>query len=223
MAIFAQTNKFMSEIYQVPILRTRIKKKHITSMHLIAGFMFILIGSVTLAVPENIKKSFTGFLNAVSTSYIFLGIGIVLITIIWNRRLSIQRNNTLLRFTEIIGFLIIGSICGIHLWWMPMIYAIIGIITVATTYYLELTANRPEYIELNEKGIVMKRLNKKIIAWSEVKNFLIRHGNVTINLKNNTLYQFNAYNFKNITNKENIEAFAQQQIDTNAHKYVEEW
>lgn len=213
----------MSIIYQVPIVRTRIKKKHMTSMHLIAGFMFVLIGAVTLAVPETIKANLAKTLNNISGGFIALGIAIVLITIIFNKKLAGKNKNSLLRITEIMGFVILSIISISFYWWMPFIYAVIGILTVTITYYLELNAHKPEYITLSERGVEMKRLSKKTIAWSEVRNFLIRHGNVTINLKNNTLYQYNAYNFKEIKDKEIIESFAQQQIDKNAHKFEAEW
>ena len=213
----------MSATYQVPIIRTRIKKKHMTSMHLISGFMFVLIGTVTLVIPEDIKSHLANILNNMSIGFIVFGIAIVCITIAFNKALADNKKNSLLRIAELAGFIGLACICLYFQWWMPFIYAIIGIITVATTYYLELDAHKPEYIIVSEKGIELKRLNKKLIEWSEVKNFLIRHGNVTINLKNNTLYQYNAYNFKNISNKEVIESFAQVQIDLNAHKYEPEW
>jgi hypothetical protein len=213
----------MPNSYQVPIVRTRIKKKHITSMHLISGFMFVLIGAVTLAIPSSIKANLVDVLNIISGAYIGLGILIVSITIIFNKALANKNKNFLLRLIEIIGFGIIATVCILYLWWMPFVYALIGIITVSITYYLELNAHQPEYIHITENGIYLKRLNKKHIEWSEVKNLLIRHGNITINLKNNTLYQYNAYNFKDIQNKEAIELFAQTQIDSNAHKYIAEW
>lgn len=192
-------------------------------MHLISGFMFVLIGAITLVIPENIKSHLADILNNVSIGFIVFGIVIVCITIAFNKALADKKKNGLLRIAELAGFGILAGVCLSFQWWMPFIYAVIGIITVATTYYLELNAHKPEYIMVSEKGIELRRLNKKLIAWSEVKNFLIRHGNVTINLKNNTLYQYNAYDFKNISNKEIIESFAQAQIEQNAHKYEAEW
>lgn len=222
MITFAKTIN-MSTTFKVPIIRTRIKKKHMTSMHLIAGFMFVLIGAVTLAVPEAIKSDLATVLNIISGSFIGLGTLIVAITIIFNKKLANKDKNSALRIIELIGFVSIGIICISFQWWMPFVYAFIGILSVTVTYYLELNAHKPEYIILSEEGIEMKRLTRKNIEWSEVKNFLIRHGNVTINLKNNTLYQFNAYNFKNISDKEVMESFAQDLIDKNAHKYIAEW
>lgn len=209
--------------YTVPIQRTKIKKKHMTSMHLIAGFMAILIGAIILATPEHLVTKLAVLRTPMVAVTLILGLAFIAITIIANKKLAQKKNNTLLRSIEIITFAVLIAFCLLNTWWMHAVYGLVGLITISITYMLEMSAHKPEYIKVNKVGITMKKWTNKTIAWSEVKNFLIRHGNVTINLKNNTFYQFPAFQFTQIENKETIEAYAKQQIDSNAHKYQADW
>lgn len=192
-------------------------------MHLVAAFMLILLSVFLIAIPEPIKTTTNASINVLFGLFIVLGILIAFITIVYNKLLANKKNNNIVRFIEISSFAVIAIIATRYQWWVPLVYAALCIVTISIVFYLERNANKPEYVEINETGIILKRINKKLIPWSEVKNLLVRHGNVTINLKNNTLYQYNAFEFKNITNKDEIEAFAAQQIVAHQHKYQEDW
>lgn len=209
--------------YKIPIVQTRIKKKQMTSMHLIAGFMTALLGAIILALPEELKLWNKHVINTISSSYIIIGFLIVIVTISINKRLQNKSTNNIFRSIESTLFLVISILCLIQKWWAPLAYAVVGLGVVMVTWYLELIAHKPEYITINEKEINIKRMTSKEIDWAEVKNFLVRHGNVTINLKNNTLYQFAIHNPKELNNKETLEQFAQHQIESNAHKYQQDW
>src|SRR5690606_12858470 len=151
--------------YKIPIVQTRIKKKQMTSMHLIAGFMIILLGAITLAVPEPLKLLNINLLNTISSIYILLGFTVVLITIIFNKHLQKKTTNNSIRAIEIVLFLIISIVCLLQYWWAPLAYALIGLIVIAITWYLELIAHKPEYITINEQQISIKRMTTKEIDW----------------------------------------------------------
>lgn len=209
--------------YRIPILRTKIKKKHMTSMHLIAGFMAILLGALILAVPPIMQLNFTVIRIPLGILSIITGVIFIIVTIIANKKLANKKNNTILRVTELALFLVLISYTLLNTWWMHLAYATIGLLAIAITYFLELTAHKPEYITINETGVHMKKWKTKTIDWAEIKNFLIRHGNVTINLNNNTLYQFPAYDIKNINDKDEAEKFAKEKIEANKHRYQADW
>jgi len=209
--------------YTIPIVRTRIKKKQMTSMHIIAGFMFVLLGAITWAVPNTFKGDKVNLLQQSSGIFTLAGIAIVIVTIILNKQLSKKILNSTLRVIELILFIIVAIYCTQVVWYMPLIYACIGILTVGVTFYLELNAHKPEYIKINKEGIHLKRGNVKQIKWKEVKNFLVRHGNVTINLRNNKLYQFTVHSFKQVEAKIDMEQLAKQYIDANEKDYEADW
>lgn len=209
--------------YIIPIVRTRIKKKQMTSMHLISGFMFVLLGAVTWAVPNEMKAEKLDILNTFSTLITIIGLVIVAVTIFLNKILSRKGFNTLMRIVELSLFLIITIYATQAVWYMTLIYAGVGFLTVSVTLYLELNAHKPEYIKIDQKGIHLKRGNRKLIEWKETKNFLVRHGNVTVNLRNNKLYQFQVHSFKKLENKETIEKLAKRYIDEHEKDYQPEW
>lgn len=209
--------------YRIPILRTKIKKKHMTSMHLIAGFMAILLGALILAVPPIMQLNFTVIRIPLGILSIITGVIFIIVTIIANKKLANKKNNSILRVTELALFIVLISYTLLNTWWMHLAYATIGLLAISVTYFLELTAHKPEYITINETGVHMKKWKTKTIDWAEIKNFLIRHGNVTINLNNNTLYQFTAYDIKNINDKDEAEKFAKEKIEANKHRYQADW
>jgi hypothetical protein len=62
----------------------------------------------------------------------------------------------------------------------------IAYLALAITGYL---STRPEEIGFSEKGIVFKSVFSKKIAWSDLNNALIKDGILTLDYKNNKLYQ----------------------------------
>lgn len=195
-----------------------------TSMHLIAGFMAVLLGAIIYVIPVHmVHQPILPLQNAIAGIAVLTGLAFITITIVFNKALRNKKNNNLLRITEIVLFLALLIFTIINTWWMHAIYAAVGLLCITVTFYLELNAHKPEYITVDEKGVHLKKWNTKIIPWEEVKNFLIRHGNVTINLNNNTLYQYPAYQFSNLNKKEEMEQYAEKQIKLNAHKYQPDW
>ena len=65
--------------------------------------------------------------------------------------------------------------------WMGILYAIAGL--------LEKQVKLPQEIGFSEEEISLSTFPKKILLWSEVNNALIKEGLITVDQKNNKLFQ----------------------------------
>jgi hypothetical protein len=65
--------------------------------------------------------------------------------------------------------------------WMALLYAIAGL--------LEKQVKFPAEIGFAENEVSFNTLPRKVLQWSEIKNIIIKDGLITIDQKNNTLYQ----------------------------------
>lgn len=215
----------MTDSYSVPIIKTTVKKKQVTSMHLIAGFMYILIAATTWVVINTIiKTSLMQMLNNLSYCYLFAGISIIIITIAANNKLNKPSFNITLRIIEIVLFLIIFLLSWKQNWMMIAVYGLIGIIAITITFINEIRANKPVFIHIDTKGVMLPYKMKKQLEWENINNLILKHGNFTINTKQNVLIQHPLkHNKLSKDQLQLIEAFAKKQIDMNQHKYKPDW
>ena len=68
---------------------------------------------------------------------------------------------------------------------LPIIFGIAFIVIA----YLGYLATRPEEIGFGEDKIVVKKLFSRTIQWDELNNALIKDGLLTLDFKNNKLFQ----------------------------------
>lgn len=209
--------------YKIPIHRTRVKQKQVTSMHLIAGFMYIILGIFIWAVPNIIKNDPDEIISWIYQGYTILGVLLVLWTIFFNKKLNKPTINIPVRIIEILLFAIILFISLSKQWWVPMAYSGVGILAVILTLRNEINATKPEYVTINENLVLLPQNINNQIKWQDLRNFLLKHGNVTIDKRNNKLIQYSIKNPKAIHNLQEIENFAKQQIELNKHKYQADW
>lgn len=209
--------------YQIPILKPSIKKKQVTAMHLVAGLMFILIAATSWVVINTIiQTSLMNTLNNLSYIYFISGLFIIATTIFANRKLNKAYINNILRLFEILLFAFIIVFSIIHDWTMIAIYGAVGIIATILTLISEIKANRPIFVTINESGVILPYKLNKQLKWEYIKNLLLKHGNFTINTRDNILIQ-HPLDKRTLIDSEAIDRYAKEQIEKNQHKYNQDW
>lgn len=209
--------------YKIPIQRTKVKQKQVTSMHLIAGFMYIILGIFIWAVPNLIKNDTDALVGYIYQGYTIIGVILVLITIFLNKKLGKPSVNVSIRIIEVILFAFVALISFYKQWWVPFSYSGVGILAVLLTLRNEINASKPEYVTINENLVALPQNINNQIKWQDLRNFLLKHGNVTIDKRNNKLIQYSIKNPKAISNLQEIEDFAKKQIELNKDKYQADW
>ena len=138
----------------------------------IFGFL-LTVGSAVLFAREMI------FRNQVIVPYL-AGVIFIAALLIWNAFLYYKTDKEIYYSTAL---LIAGLV------WTKMPYFQWLVIVFAFLALLEYQAKRPVEIGFAEDHIILNRLFKKRISWSEIDNVVLRDGWLTIDFKNNRLLQ----------------------------------
>ncbi len=211
--------------FKIPVESKSVQARHIISMHLMAGFMYMLLGAITWVIPDAFKENQNNFLNNIGLIYVGLGLLFLIITIVLSKKINTNKSfNTALRILEIALFLPILIYSLYKSWYLPAIYGGLGIASTLFAWYLESNKEQPNYVFLSENGVQLSRfMRNSFVPWHEVNRLIIRHGNITIDCRNNKLFQYTIHNYKDVINKEDIELFALKMIEKHKDKYDANW
>jgi hypothetical protein len=211
-------------MYQILLEGKQLKRNQITGMHLMVGFLLIGIGMVTWLVPDSVKQTALQFLNYVGLIYAIVGFIIVIICIFFNKKIIQTKANSTLRILEIIALLIVLSFSVYKKWYLPVGYSGSGLIAILLAYYLEKNNKKDKKATFGENGIHVPGLGKHTNApWEEIKNIILKHNILTIDFMNNKLYQAKLSKSNSVINYDAFNAYTKDKIDSNRHKYREDW
>jgi hypothetical protein len=97
-------------------------------------------------------------------------------------------------------------------WWLTIILLLIIL--------LEILAHRKLIVEINEKKITVPYLTQKKMKWEEVDNVVLKDGLLTIDFKNNRLFQQPILILDREINEEEFNDFCLRQLNKNElYKY----
>jgi hypothetical protein len=204
---------------------TAVKKHQITSIHLMSGLLLMVMGAVTWAIPDAAKTIVYNYLNYAGLCYAFTGLMIIVISIFFNKKI-IQHpgKNIVLRIFE--GILL-GSIliyCLIKQWYLPAAWSGAGFIAVMLAMFIENTSTKHKMIIVNEEGVLLPGLARNVtLPWQDIQRLLLKHNVITIDCRDNKLYQFEVNKERLAYNAADIEDFARDKIASNADKYQKDW
>lgn len=210
-------------MFKIKVENNKIKNNQVTALHLMVGLLFIVLGLVTVMVPNTIKTLEYMYLENIGWLYFVFGLFLICISIFFNKKIIQTRKSQVLRIIEIIalGIIIIYSL--MHEWYLPASYCFAALIGVGFAYIWEKKALKELNILLNEQGITIPKIwSNTVINWSDVKYIIIKHNIITIDCKDNRLIQYNINSLYNNQPIE-IEYFASDQIKNNKHLYQENW
>lgn len=211
-------------MYQIYLEGRQLKRNQITGIHLMVGFLLIGIGMVTWMVPNSVKQTALEFLNYVGLSYAFFGFAIILICIFFNKKIIQSKANTALRIFEIIALGLMLAFSIYKKWYLPVGYSTTALLSIILAYYFEMNNKKERKATFNEKGIRIPGLGRHTnTRWSEIKNIIIKNNILTVDFRNNKLYQTHLSKNNDALDIEALTSFATAQIKQNADNYKADW
>lgn len=212
-----------TNIIRIKVFNNKIKNNQVTALHLMVAFLFIVLGLVTVVVPDIIKTIQFQFLENIGWLYFGFGILLLIISIFYNKKIIQTKKSRILRIMEIIALSVIIIFTLFHQWYLPASYCFATLIGVGFSYLWEKQALKELNIIISEKGVFIPKIwtNKKI-NWQDLNNIILKHNVVTIDCKDNKLIQYNIISLYNKPAPE-IKIYTDEQIKKYAHLYQEDW
>lgn len=214
--------------YKIPLPNKGINTKNVTFSHLMASFLIIIMGAVTcmmIAVlgETPIITDNKYILQVAGIIYILIGIILLLVTIFANKKVILRQNSQKLRLLELIILAPVLIFSVIQGWNMPAIYAAVGIIGIIYANYSEKKGQIPKDVILDKEGVTLPNTKVGFLKWEEIKRLIIRHRILTVDCRNNKLFQIDIDENSNHLNVQEIEDFAIQLINESNIKKTQDW
>jgi hypothetical protein len=182
--------------YTITLKEQQLKPHQITSLHLMTGFGLLGVGAFTCILGNTywIQKSFQQLLISASilgSILIVYSLFVLYFTFFKNKLLA---NNKVNLTFKTLHKLICGAAALIFLlsqWWLAGGITIILALANLVSRIVALKAQKPLLVTIDEMGITLPAISRKsFLAWEQVEKVIIKHGNITIDCVNNTLYQW---------------------------------
>lgn len=211
-------------MYQVILEGKQIKRNQVTGMHLMAGFLLIVMGLLTWLVPNSVKQQEFAFLNYAGLAIALLGVIIVFVCIFLNKKIIQTKANLTLRIAEISSLVLILLYSLYQKWYLPAGYSAAALLGIILAFYWEKTGKQNRVAIFSDSGVHIPGLGKDTdLPWQAVKQILLRHNILTVDCMNNKLYQLLLAEQTTDINKEEFETFCRFQIEAKKHLYKTEW
>lgn len=208
-------------MYKIQIQNKLLKNNQITAMHIMVAIIFILLGAITSSLPKNVSISIDIYIPIYGYILLFSGIVITGITIFKNKKIIQGKANKFLRYYELIILLSVLIYTLMKKLYLPFTYAATTLLGVIFAIVWEQYGKKEHFVIIDEKGVsIPKFMRVKIIPWRNIKRFLLKHGLITIDCRNNTLFQ---YKKLEKVDKEKIQKYVEEKIAENAEKYDADW
>ena len=109
-------------------------------------------------------------------------------------------------------------------WYLPVGYSSTALIGIILAYYFEKNNKKDKIASFNEKGIKIPGLGRHSNApWSEIKNIILKNNILTIDFRNNKLYQAQLSKNNSLLDHNEFIQFAKDKISKNEKNYREDW
>lgn len=211
--------------YQVLLEGKQVKKNQVTGMHLMAGFLLLVMGFITWLVPDKVKQEQQLLLNIAGILCSLFGLSIVFISIFLNKRIIQGKGNFILRIAEagVLGAIIIYSL--LQQWYLPAAYSGAGLLGIILAYYWEKNGKKTRTALFNDEGITIPGLGRKTrMRWQELNRILLRHHILTVDCHDNKLFQLPIDRNRQLNfDKEEFEQYCTLQIAAKKHLQQKDW
>lgn len=213
-------NKVAQNAYQITISQNRLKRNQVTALHLMIGFLLLLMGVVTWIVPSSVKTESFAFLDVAGIAYASFGLCLIVVSVFFNRRL-VQKpsGNQLLRVIEALVLLSILVYTLIQKWYLPFGYSAAALLVIVFAYLWEKDAQSDKVVAVSEKGIYIPGFFKSLnLPWQDISRVILKHAILTIDCHDNHLYQFPVTDVKADDPEEPLSVFSLRMMA--AHKQL---
>lgn len=211
--------------YRITIAQNRLKRHQVTALHLMIGFLLLLMGVVTWMVPSSIKTDSFAFLNIAGIAYAAFGLCLILVSVFFNRRL-IQNpsGNQLLRIIEALVLLSILVYTLLQKWYLPFGYSAAALLVIVFAYLWEKDAQSAKVVTISERGVYIPGFFKsQNLPWQDISRVIIKHAILTIDCQNNHLYQFSVTDITADDSEEPLSVFSMRMIAAHKHLPKSDW
>ena len=211
-------------MYQIVLEGKQIKRNQVTGMHLMAGFLLIVMGLFTWLVPNSVKQKEFDFLNYAGLVIAFVGLIIVFACIFFNKKIIQTKANLALRLLELSSLALILLYSLYQKWYLPAGYSAVALLGIILAFYWEKTGKRNKIATFTDAGAHVPGLGKNTdLPWQAIRQILLRHNILTVDCRDNKLYQLLLAEGQSIINKEEFETYCRFQIEAKKHLLKTEW
>lgn len=169
--------------YELPVAGRKVKPQQVTALHLFSALAFIGTGAIIFVY--NFQITYWGL------ALMTLGVLLAIVVIARNRVVTHGKANMLFRGLELGVSLALMALSLKEQWKFPI--AIFSMLSAALLFslYWERDASEQLLVVIDEGGIRLPATSRRRhIPWAEVEQVLIRFGILSIDCRNNMLYQF---------------------------------
>lgn len=188
-------------MYEIHLQKNTVKRNQVTAIHLIAAFLLIVMGFISLVTPFSLNIYNAGKENTAEIPYtwanyagillMITGIAIIIISIFFNKKMIQHQKNLIIRSIEILCFGAILAYCLYHRWTLPAIYAGGALVAILLAYFIEKANMKSSKILIDEQHIsLITGIKASHWKWSEINRIIIKHNVVTIDTLEDKRYQF---------------------------------
>lgn len=211
-------------MYQIVLEGKQIKRNQVTGMHLMAGFLLIAMGLFTWLVPNSVKQKEFDFLNYAGLVIALIGLIIVFVCIFFNKKIIQTKANLALRLLEISSLALILFYSLYQKWYLPAGYSAVALLGIILAFYWEKTGKRNKIARFTDQGIHIPGLGKNTdLPWQAIRQILLRHNILTVDCRDNKLYQLLLAQEQSIINKDEFETYCRFQIEAKKHLLKTDW
>lgn len=200
--------------FELPLTEQKVKPHQVTALHLIVAFTLLGAGGLCYLLGVYTKTwANTVFHSGTGPSVLLLVAGLAILFVIFfrNRWLQQPAVNKAFRIIELCFMLVLLTGALLFKWWVPA--AIAGALAGAVIFalYWENNSKHTLVIKVDAEGVKLPVTSRKRgIGWQDINNVLLRYGILTIDCRDNSLYQWNIGQVS--IDKENFEAFCHAHI-----------
>ena len=211
-------------MYTITLEGNQVKKNQVTGMHLMAGLLLIVMGLLTWLVPNAVKQEEFAFLNWVGLGYAFFGVAILVICIFFNKSVIQTKANFTLRVLEVVSLAPILVYSLLQKWYLPAGYSAAALLGIVLAFYWEKSGKQKRVATFSDAGLHIPRLGKNSdLAWQDITRVLLKHNILTIDCRDNKLFQFTVDNLENTVKQEEFEGYCRIQIEAKKQFHKAAW
>ncbi|WP_276132193.1 hypothetical protein [Polluticoccus soli] len=190
--------------FELPLTEARVKPRQVIALHLMAGLVMAGCGAILSLLQSPIHTLTIGLLVA--------GVLLLGTALLRNKWIRQPKVNRLFRIGELMVLLCLASYLAMSKFPIPA--AMCGILGAAILFaiFWEQQADSALTIHVDEQGVRLPLTSRKRnLRWPEIEQVLLRFGTLTINLKDNRMFQWTVGSIG--FDKDRFEQFCSTQIE----------
>ena len=194
-------------VYDLPLVEEKVKPHQVTTLHLICALGFIGAGAIITIYNYTIPMWGGALLIA--------GILLLLVTIFKNTWV-IRKANLPVRVVELVIAITVAIYATAQHWKFPM--GMFGALSAGLLFaiYWEREKGAVLYIHIDDGGLRLPVVRKRLLPWTEVDDVVYRFGTLTVNCADNHLFQWNIAD--NDVDNEIFEAYCKAKVEAHMDK-----